>query len=42
MIDSGLIYCQNLVRQIKKKENENGLNNFLNACKRILDIHAPC
>ena len=22
-------------------ENENGLNNLLNACKRILDIHAP-
>ena len=23
------------------KEKENGLNNLLNACKRILDIHAP-
>ena len=23
------------------EENENGLNNLLNACKRILDIHAP-
>ena len=25
----------------KMVENENGLNNLLNACKRILDIHAP-
>ena len=24
------------------EENENGLNNLLNACIRILDIHAPC
>ena len=23
------------------KEKENGLNNLLNACKRMLDIHAP-
>ena len=23
------------------EENENGLNNLLNACIRILDIHAP-
>ena len=23
------------------EEKENGLNNLLNACKRILDIHAP-
>ena len=23
------------------KEKENGLNNLLNVCKRILDIHAP-
>ena len=23
------------------KEKENRLNNFLNACKRILDIHVP-
>ena len=23
------------------EENENGLNNLLNVCKRILDIHAP-
>ena len=23
------------------KEKENGLNNLLNACKRILDIHVP-
>ena len=22
-------------------EKENGLNNFLNGCKRILDVHAP-
>ena len=33
-MDSGLIYCQNL-------EQVNGLNKLLNACKRILDIHAP-
>ena len=25
----------------KIKEKKNGLNNLLNACKRILDIHAP-
>ena len=24
----------------KMEENENGLNNLLNACKKILDIHA--
>ena len=24
------------------EENENGLNNLLNTCKRILDVHAPC
>ena len=23
------------------EEKENGLNNLLNACKRILDIHGP-
>ena len=23
------------------EENENGLNNLLNACIRILDIHVP-
>ena len=23
------------------EEKENGLNNLLNACKRMLDIHAP-
>ena len=40
MINSGLIYCQNLVRR-KREEKENGLNNLLNACTRILDIHAP-
>ena len=24
------------------EENEEGLSDFLNACKRILDLHAPC
>ena len=29
------------LRRVNKEEDENGLNNFLDACKRILEIHAP-
>ena len=24
------------------EENEEGLSDFVNTCKRILDLHAPC
>ena len=27
--------------RVNKEEDENGMNNFLDACKRILEIHAP-
>ena len=40
MIDSQLIYRHVRLGNYKRKKNR--LNNFLDAYKRILDIHAPC